>query len=39
VRQVSRTGRVVVRPNLPVDLFGVYVLMPVPKGIQSPVVS
>lgn len=33
VRQATRTGRVSVRPNLPLDLLGVYVLLPVPKGV------
>ena len=33
VRQATRAGRVSVRPNLPLDLLGVYVLLPVPKGI------
>jgi hypothetical protein len=33
VRQATRTGRVSVRPNLPLDVLGVYVLLPVPKGI------
>ncbi len=35
VRQVTRTGRVSVRPHLPLDLLGLYVLLPVPKGIQE----
>jgi hypothetical protein len=35
VRQATRAGRVQVRPNLPLDLLGVYVLLPVPKGILS----
>ncbi len=33
VRQTTHTGRVNVRPNLPLDLLGVYVLLPVPKGV------
>jgi superfamily II DNA or RNA helicase len=32
VRQATRTGRVTVRANLPLDVLGVYVLLPVPKG-------
>ena len=32
VRQVTRTGRVSVRPQLPLDVLGVYIFMPVPKG-------
>ena len=35
VRQATHTGRVTVRPNLPLDVLGVYVLMPVPKGIAA----
>jgi hypothetical protein len=34
VRQTTHTGRVTVRPHLPLDVLGVYVLAPVPKGIQ-----
>ncbi len=33
VRQATRTGRVSVRPNLPLDLLGAFVLLPVPKGV------
>lgn len=33
VRQATQTGRVSVKTNLPVDIFGVYVLLPVPQGI------
>jgi hypothetical protein len=32
VRQVTRVGRVTVRPQLPVDVLGMYVYLPVPKG-------
>jgi superfamily II DNA or RNA helicase len=35
VRQATRTGRVNVRPNLPLDLLGFYVLLPVPKGVAE----
>jgi superfamily II DNA or RNA helicase len=35
VRQVTRTGRVSVRPHLPLDLLGLYVLLPVPKGVRE----
>jgi len=35
VRQVTRTGRVTVRPQLPVDVLGIYVFMPVPKGVAG----
>jgi hypothetical protein len=33
VRQVTRTGRVTVRPQLPVDVLGMYIYLPVPKGV------
>ncbi len=33
VRQTIHAGRVTVRPQLPLDVVGVYVLVPVPKGI------
>jgi superfamily II DNA or RNA helicase len=32
VRQATRTGRVQVRPHLPLDVLGTYVLLPVPRG-------
>ncbi len=35
VRQVTRTGRVSVRPQLPVDVLGLYVYLPVPKGLAA----
>ncbi len=34
VRKITREGRVTVKPHLPVDVLGVYVLMPVPKGVK-----
>ncbi|GIV95663.1 MAG: helicase [Herpetosiphonaceae bacterium] len=36
VRQTIRAGRVTVKPHLPLDLLGVYVLLPVPKGVAPP---
>ena len=33
VRRVTREGRLAVEPQLPVDLLGFYVLMPVPGGV------
>jgi superfamily II DNA or RNA helicase len=33
VRQATRTGRVSVRPNLPLDLLGLFAVLPVPKGV------
>jgi len=33
VRQVTRTGAVTVRPNLPLDVLGLYVLLPTPRGL------
>jgi hypothetical protein len=35
VWQATHTGRVTLRPNLPLDVLGVYVLMPVPKGLRA----
>jgi hypothetical protein len=35
VRQATHTGRVTVTPNLPLDVLGMYVLLPVPKGIAG----
>jgi superfamily II DNA or RNA helicase len=35
VRVVTRGGRVTVRPNLPLDVLGLYVLLPVPKGVVT----
>jgi hypothetical protein len=37
VRQATRTSRVAVKPHLPLDVLGVFVLMPVPKGIVTKV--
>ncbi len=34
VRRAAREGKLDVKPQLPVDLLGVYVLMPVPRGVQ-----
>ena len=34
VRRITRQGRLTVDPQLPVDLLGVYVLMPVPRGVS-----
>jgi len=34
VRRITRQGRLTVEPQLPVDLMGVYVLVPVPRGIS-----
>jgi hypothetical protein len=35
VRQATHTGRVNVRPQLPLDILGVYVYLPVPKGVAQ----
>ncbi|NWJ46753.1 MAG: DEAD/DEAH box helicase [Chloroflexi bacterium] len=35
VRQATRTGRVTVRPQLPLDVLGLYVYLPVPKGVMK----
>lgn len=35
VRRAAQEGRLVVEPQLPVDVLGVYVLMPVPRGIGA----
>ncbi|PRR71265.1 helicase-related protein [Neomoorella humiferrea] len=35
VRRITREGRLVVRPQLPPDILGIYVLMPVPKGVAA----
>ena len=32
-RRITRECSLTVEPQLPVDLLGVYVLMPVPKGV------
>jgi superfamily II DNA or RNA helicase len=32
VRQATRAGRVTVRPHLPLDVLGLYVLLPLPPG-------
>lgn len=34
VRRLTREGKVTVKPNLPVDVLGLYVLMPIPKGVK-----
>ncbi len=34
VRQVTRSGTVTVKPNLPLDLLGLYVLLPLPRGLS-----
>ena len=35
VRQATHTGRVTIRPQLPLDVLGLFVLLPVPKGIVT----
>ena len=34
VRRVTREGQMTSEPQLPVDLLGVYVLAPIPKGVK-----
>jgi superfamily II DNA or RNA helicase len=34
VRRITREGRLAVKPQLPADVLGLYVLMPTPKGVR-----
>jgi hypothetical protein len=34
VRRITREGGLTVKPQLPVDVLGTYVYMPVPKGVR-----